>query len=405
MYIARQPILNQNQILYGYELLFRDQRTSAIYDGGWDFRDTAKVVDGVFAAGLDRIVEDSWAFLNVDRAFLASPWVHHVDPQRAVLELLEDIQIDEGFITLIGDLKNKGYRFALDDFIQDYDTYPLVPYADIIKFDFLNDSPQRLVKNAAKALQDRKILLAEKVESQVVFESALAMDFDLFQGFFFSKPRIVAHTKKSTSIKLHYLHLLRELHKSDPSFDRFSELIQLDGSIASHLLKSAAVDSPKANLASIRQALMLLGATGIERQLHQMMLLELAQGKPPTLISLALTRSRFAESLAAILFPLNLIFDAAIMGLFSVLDGVLDLPFEAAFEDMLVSSPVKAALIHQQGLLAPLCRLILAYEQGDLKTVQEVSARLGLPNHQLSQHYLSAILWAKESLKVFVPSS
>lgn len=401
MYIARQPILNRNQEVYGYELLYRDQRTSAIYDGGWDFRDTAKVVDGLFAAGLDRIVEDNWAFLNVDRAFLASPWIYHVNPHRAVLEILEDVQIDEGFLALMAHLKGKGYRFALDDFLWDYDTYPLVPYVDIIKFDFLNDSPQRLVANASKALQDRKILLAEKVESQAVFESALAMDFDLFQGFFFSKPRIVAHTKKSTSIKLHYLKLIKALNNSDGSFNRLSELIQLDGAMATQLMKAASVESPKANLASIRQALKLLGSERIEIYLHQRMLMELAQHKPPALISMALVRSRFAESINSINAPANRGLDAAMMGLYSVLDGILDLPFEVAFEDVLVSSSVKAALIHRQGILAPLYRLVLAYEQGDLGIVQEESKRMNLPVLELSQYYLSAILWSKERLTTF----
>ena len=137
IFVGRQPIFDRNLECYAYELLYRTagDGQACVRDGN---QATSQVVYNAFLEiGLDKLVGHRPAFFNVTREFLLSDYTALIPPHRAVLEILEDVEIDDRLIRAVRRLRAGGYRIALDDFIYHPHMQPLVELADIIKIDLL----------------------------------------------------------------------------------------------------------------------------------------------------------------------------------------------------------------------------------------------------------------------------
>ncbi|MDD3306309.1 MAG: EAL domain-containing protein [Acetobacterium sp.] len=182
MFIARQPIFNTQLEVYGYELLFRLNSRSTQFGGVSSQGATAMVITGLFESGLENLIEDKIAFINFDEIFIHSEAVELIKPDRMIVEMLENIEVSSNLMARLADIKAMGYSIALDDFAQTYQTYPLTPLADIIKYDLLVTPLDTIAADIPAGLAQGKILLAEKVETQEEFLKAKALGFSLFQG-------------------------------------------------------------------------------------------------------------------------------------------------------------------------------------------------------------------------------
>ncbi len=400
MFIARQPIFNNRLDVYGYELLFRKSDKSMKFDGLSSQAATAGVVGGLYELGFSRIIDNKRAFVNFDADFLMKDMSELIEPSKLVIEVLEDVVVDELLIERIKVLKTLGYKIALDDFVEKYDDYPLVPYADIIKFD-LKLTPLETIGSAVyKALHNNKIILAEKVETEAVFLQAKEMGFHLFQGFFFSKPMIVGKSSKNKSAtKIQYARLLNELKKEEPSYQALAEIIEKDVSLAYKLMKVISSRSGDDLIYSIKRALTYLGLKEIERWISILMIQDLCGEKPEELMTLSLVRMKFAEKIAKHTKLTPYKHEATMLGLFSTLDAMLDEPMQEALKDISLPQSIKDVLIRKEGVLLPICTLINAYEMGDWDAACNVCHTLKLDEVVLLEDYIEAVSWAGEALK------
>jgi c-di-GMP phosphodiesterase len=188
--VARQPILDRNARLIGYELLFRAPRaeTAGVLD---DREATATViVDGLLDVGLFDLVGENLAYLNVSRDFLLSVRPLPLSARHVVLELLEDQVVDEELIEVLEELVEHRFTIALDDFCLTPETERLLKYARIVKVDVLEHTGQALEDLVARLSTHRPslTLIAEKVESNEEFEHCRELGFRGFQGYFFARP-------------------------------------------------------------------------------------------------------------------------------------------------------------------------------------------------------------------------
>jgi EAL and modified HD-GYP domain-containing signal transduction protein len=194
VFVARQPVLDRVRNLVAYELLFRasqDHVDASVTD---DALATAGVVSRAFHdIGINTVVGRAMAFINVDAESLMSGLVETLPTDRVVIELLETIDIDRSVVRRCRDLKEKGYRLALDDFSRYGAAYdPLLDLVDIVKVDVLSLDAQSLGELVRLLKPWRRTLLAEKVESLQRARECHAMGFHLFQGFYFGRPAICA---------------------------------------------------------------------------------------------------------------------------------------------------------------------------------------------------------------------
>ncbi len=399
MYIARQPIFKTNMEVFGYELLFRENHNSKGFDGISAKHASASVLTNLFESGIDAIVEKKKAFVNFDQELLKLDLVELIGPDRLVVEVLEDVIVNQELIDRVEALSKKGYRIALDDFEEGYDTYPLVQYADIIKYDITVTPLEDLTSVVYKAMRDRKILLAEKIETEEEFRKAKRMGFTLFQGYFFSKPSIVGKKNDTkTTTKSQYIRLIQELQREEPSYQELAEIIEKDVRLAYRLMKVISGRAGDDLVYSIKRALTYMGLRELERWVNVLMIQELGAHKPKELIRMSLVRSKFSELIALKGHLKSIKHEAAMMGLFSTIDALMDAKMEEALEDVSLPGQITEALIKEQGKLADILKILRAYENGDWELTDGFAKKIGIPEDVLFDNYLMAVKWAHETM-------
>lgn len=401
MFIARQPIFDRSMKVYGYELLFRSSEDSRQYDSSSAEKSTATVLGGLFELGLEKLVGNKKAFVNFNDSFLLSDSIELISPDTLVIEVLEDTIVTDQLIERIQYLKNRGYRIALDDFAENFHSYPIVPLSSIIKYDITVTPLDTITTDVKQALLQKKILLAEKIETAEEFQLAFQMGFQLFQGYFFSKPRIVGGLRSKKTTNTVYQRLICELQKPEPSFVHLTEIIEADVNMAYRVMKVGKNLGGEDVSRTIRNALTKMGLRELERWVNILMLQELSDKKPKELIRLSLLRTKFGELIATHSIFQSRRHEVSLMCLFSVLDALLDEPMESALEGVLISDDVRDALIYHEGALMPICQIVHAYENGLWSEIPECAKNIHIEQSSLSKFYLEAIGWSNSVLATF----
>ena len=348
--VARQPIFDRNLELHGYELLYRSMNRARA-----DVQDndvaTMDVITSAFVdIGLERLLHDALGFVNVTRELLLTGDIEALPPQKLVIEILENQQVDEELLTAVSDLKAKGYRFALDDFEYTPSYEPLLKLADVVKVDFSACSQTQLRELAEQLKPYGATLLAEKLEDDDGYQLALELGFELFQGFFFAKPRIVSGQRLQGN-KLAVLRLLAVLHDAEADIDAVAEMVGQDATLSYKLLRfinSSALALPQ-KVESIQRAVVYAGLATVKRMVSLTMMASVGD-KPTELMRLAIIRARLCELLckeSGHSDPGS----AFTVGLFSALDAMMDRPLDELLKELPLASEVSAALLEGEGLL------------------------------------------------------
>ena len=396
MFIARQPIFDRAMNVYGYELLFRTDEQASSFGFATAESSTATVLGGLFELGLNQIVGEKRAFINFDYHFLLSDSIELIDPNILVIEVLEDVEVDDQILLRINDLKAKGYKIALDDFAESIQTYPIVPIADIIKYDILLTPLDTLKKDVQFGIEQGKIMLAEKIESQEEFIKAREMGFHLFQGYFFSKPKIVGGLRTRKTSTTVYQRMISELHTEEPSYEKLAEIVRTDVNMAYRVMKVLGNVKNKDMNQTIKGSLIKMGLRELERWVNVLMLQELSGNKTQELIKMSLVRSKFGELIAVNSNLAKRRYEISLMSLFSVLDTMLDQTMEEALVGIAVSEDVKEALMHHRGELKPICDCIIGYEQGNSILLDHSTSQIEVDQSKLFNWYLQAISWSED---------
>lgn len=401
MFIARQPIFNKIMKIYGYELLFRSDSTAQTFGDASSMSATATVMGGLFEQGIDKVVGTAKAFVNFDYDFIMSDNIELINPKTLIIEVLETIKVEEQLVERLKYLSRKGYRIALDDFEDKFDTYPIMPIADIIKYDIIATPLDTIEQDVKQALLMNKILLAEKIETEEEFEKAVEMGFHLFQGYFFSKPKIVSESNTKRTSKIHYARIIKELKEEEPSYNSLTKIIESDVNLAYRVMRVISHRKGSGSFNSIKNALIRMGLIELERWISILMLQEISSEQPVELMKLSLVRSRFGELIASNSILKNRKDEVSMMCLFSMLDAILNQPIKEALEDLSISEDVFYALVYHEGALRPVLKLILAYERGDWAQVQIFAKVIKIDTKLIYEGYLEAIEWASELLAAF----
>lgn len=394
MFIARQPIFDRSMRVYGYELLYRDSKDAKTFNKSHSAeRATATVLGGLFELGINSISNNKISFVNFNYDFLLSDSIELIEPDNLIIEILEDTYIDDNILNRIKDLKDKGYKIALDDFRESYDNFPLISLADIIKYDIISTPLDTIKSEVNRAVADRKILLAEKVETKKEYEMAKEMGFHLFQGYFFEKPIIIGKSNNKKSIKLSYIRIINELRSSEPSYDNLANIIKRDVNMSYRLLSLVKRNNSgeKDILYTIKDSLIYMGLKQIDRWINILMLQDLSTDKPIELTRKSIIRSEFGGSMAKDSKLKNRDIEIYGMLLFSTLDAILDQSMEEALEAISVTEDMKKALLNGEGDLAPMLKLVYAYERGERNKVRLLSEKININENQIIEKYLKSL--------------
>ena len=393
-FVARQPILDEQERVYGYELLFRgglDNFFSA-KDGDTATRD---VLDNLFTSGTALLTSGHRAFINCTRQFLVNDYATLLPKDQAAIEVLENIEPDDEVVCALRRLKQAGYLIVLDDFVVSEKVQPFIDLADIIKVDFLG-TPSSARRSVVSQFSGQGIrFLAEKVETREDFEEAVEAGYRYFQGYFFCRPQIVAGTS-IPAFKLHYLNLLRAIARPDLDMSEVESIIQSEVSLTYKLMRlvNSALFPFTTEIHSVRHALLLLGQQEVKKWASVVALLSTAQDKPHELTLTSLTRAQCCELLATALRRSSDGPEFFLMGLLSLMDALLGRPMSELLEQIALPEETRIALSGGDNPLRTAYELISSYERADWRAVSEYASRLRLTESEFFAAYLESLRWA-----------
>jgi c-di-GMP phosphodiesterase len=388
--LSRQPIYRSDMTLLGYELLYRyhDPERAMVTDGT---QATAQVmVNALMEVGLDAMVGRHLAFVNFERALVMSGCCDALPPDRSVVEILENIKPDRPILRKLEQLRSKGYRIALDDFVCREPFLPLLECADFVKLDVLAMDWTELERAISRISRYPARMVAEKVETREQAERCRQLGFHYFQGYFFCRPQNVSGRPLPAN-RLAIMNLLTQLNKPEIKIEELERTIGQDVSLSYKLLRyiNSAMCSLDRDVDSLRHATVLVGLEKM-RIWATLIVFSGFEATSQDVIVTGTVRARMCELLATSLRLPNPE-RHFLVGLFSVLDAILDRPLEQVLATLSLSDEIKQALLHHEGELGTVLKAVQCYERRDWADAQ---ASVQLVQNCIEQSYVDALAWS-----------
>ena len=403
LFVARQPIFDSAGELDGYELLYRGGAESRSADGtSTEQMSLDVIIQSFLEIGLERITRGKTAYLNFSRQMLLSESFDLLDPEMVIVELLEDVQGDQPVIEACARLASSGYRLALDDYEPGGPHDTLLPHAQIVKVDVLN-RPVEELRAVAQSLRGRRVrLLAERVETAEVRDACRALGFELFQGYFFSRPELISG-KGISADQLGILQLMNLLRDENASDADVEDAFRKDPSLSYKLLRmvNAAAGGGR-GIESIMHAVRMLGREQLHRWLALLFASSLARGHgiDTELVHAAVLRGRLLERLGESAGRADASGPLFMLGLFSLMDALMRMPMEDLLAKVNLTEEVKTALLYREGPYAVWLRLAEAYETAEWEQMSGLAASVAISPFDLPDIYLESLNWARERVPV-----
>jgi c-di-GMP phosphodiesterase len=390
-FLARQPILNHDQAVAGYELVYPHGDTDdELVD---DSLSTARVaVNALSEIGLEHLVGQSRAWISVSPEFLSLDLVGNLPPERVVLQLDAGSFADQSGLDFITELRATGYRLALEGFRYEPALDAVLTMADFVKVDLAALGARELAHQSFELNPFDVTLVAQNVETPEEFRLAKAAGAELFQGFFFCRPHLVG-ARAILPSRIALMQLASALADPEIQLSDLESLISGDVGLSYRLLRyiNSAYFGLRGQISSIAQATALLGIANLRPWATLATLADLGD-KPRELFVTALIRAHFCEQAGE-----NVDGSPAerfTLGLFSVLDALTDVSMHTALQTLPLTPSMRDALIHHSGP-GRLLDCVMAIEHGYFGRADGIL-------EDASQHYLEAVAWSNDKGKQLI---
>jgi c-di-GMP-related signal transduction protein len=403
VFVARQPIYTKKKEVVAYELLYRNNMENQFFEIDGDIATTDVIINSYINIGLDKLSNGKPCFINFTENLLNIKLPTYFNPNEIVIELLETIELNPELLIIIKELKSKGYKIALDDFVLDRNNphaITLLELADIVKVDFRITTEQERQLIEALSLKYKFKLLAEKIETLEEFEIAFNKGYDYFQGYFFSKP-VILSTRDVPEYVRNYFVIINHLLKNEPDIGTISRLIEQDLSLSYKLLKlmNSSALRPVSKINSIRQAIVRLGFKELIKWLYILSL----RGNPneksewsKELFYTSLLRARMCELLTHHINKAKESSSYFLTGMFSIVDALLGMKMEAILEVIPLQEDICEALKGAPNFMKTTLDLTLSIEKGVWEDVKVNCNQLLITEEVALTCYNEAFNWAIE---------
>lgn len=395
-YIARQPIYNLNKEIRSYELLYRDAHSgnvSNFADGDAATRSVLSEAMSLF--GLSKLTNGHMAYIHFTKNLILNDFVRLADPKEVAVEVMADITVDAVVTRKLEELRKLGYTLVLEDYDGHGQYNPILPLINIVRVDFRRFGKDDLKRFARKLKKVPVTMLAEKVETQADFNAAKDMGCLLFQGYYFEKPRLM-NKHIPTLVESPYGRLLNELLKPGVDFDVCAQMIQSDAAMTYLLLKRAGFqDNFGGNvLPDIRRMLIQMGQGELQRYALLLLARENCAAASDEPIRQGCQRGLFIERLME---RMNV--DSAegfLLGMFSMMDKILDTRMEQLVEGISLNGHMKAALTGQEDNRYTMwLQYVLLYEMSNPRLILP-ELPTAVPDDEVSEIYMRCFADADE---------
>lgn len=394
IFVGRQPIYDRDLDTYAYELMSRSGRSNKDTEPSDSDTATSQVIINAFLEiGIDKLVNDNIAFIKLAERFLRTDEPLPLPNDKVILKIPGYIKVDDDVIEGAKRLTKAGFKLAIDNYLIHKDLQPLANMACMIDIDISALAEDDLAAHARMLKKLHPLVLADHVKTHDDYEFCRDLGVDYFQGYFLSRPRVIAGESLPAN-QVSVMSLLATLHNPDTDVDTIDDVISKDVSLSYRILKlmNSAFFSRPNKIESIHHAIVMLG----RKQLctwASMMALTGMDDKPRGQVKIAMTRAKTCELLAekAKLEPLDSYFT---VGMFSALDLLMDRSLEELISPLPLTDNVSSALLNREGELGEALNCALAQETSDWINIRFAN----LQPSELSDANIEAINWTEEVL-------
>ncbi len=391
-YLGRQPIYDSALHVEGYRLSCYPAKGSDIPEDAplldIELMHSRMLFNTLTEIGLKQLAGNGKIFLSVARALLVQEALQQLMPPspHMIFEVVTDIIVDQPLLEALKTLRQQGYCFLLDDYV-DNDAYrALLDAADLVRLS-VSTLPEAEARLVVTELQHRGLaVIAGDIGDQHTLELCQRIGFNYFQGRHFSQPRLLKFTGIQTN-QLAVLRLVSALNQPDADLKQIESLIAQDVALSYKLLRyiNSAYFSLPRRVESIQRAVALLGLQTI-RSWATLISLSGIENSRSDLMTIALIRAKMCELLGEQL-GLKQRDSSFMVGLLSVVDLVAQAPMSEVLAALPLEEEVNAALLRYEGVLGRILTCTLAYEQCDWAVLKDSC----LDTEQVNQAYMTAL--------------
>lgn len=389
-YIVRQPILNRQREIEAYEIIYQSDR-NMVYA-----QTDSHVAEAIIAffTQLDEtdFLEDKDAYLSFTPNLLLENVPNLFDEKKLVIQFDESVLICEEPRKLLKRYKDSGYRLALSSFDFNRRYLDFISMVDIMKLDFSDPEEKHIADLVELARKYNMRLCAYHVDTPEALERAEELGMDLFQGTYVSEASS-AKVHITEHLRSNFFRLMAAIYCEAPDFEEIAKIISLDVTLTFSLLRivNSAYFALPNRVSSVQQALTILGLSQLRNWIY-LVSFSSEDGTPSELIRTAFLRGTFCQRLAGLLHNLPVsASEAYMMGIFSTLDALLDVPMEEAVKELPIQNAIKDALLGRDGICTELLQLCVSYEKGKWNQVAHKAEKLGLAEERIGPEYIRSV--------------
>lgn len=403
MLVTLIPLFDENMKVSAYSL-FTQKKNFLLYPSllGSGKNDGASRIEGlelIKNMGIQTLAPAQEIFVSLNNISVFSDIASECDAPHGRLVLLIDNGIPpiEMYINRLHELKNQGYRLAIRKLpVSHYEDYrEVLALMDYILLDCeqVDITKARIYFNK---LYPHLKLCASNIKTTDVFE-ALKLDNScaLFEGSFYRLP-VTKGNNKVAPLKVNYIELMNLVNTYDFDLTKAADIIGRDTALVISLLKMVNHMAVNSEITSIRHAAAMLGQKELKRWINTAVIHELCSDKPTEITRLSLLRAKFAENLAPAFDLGPKASGLFLMGLFSVLDIILEKTMAEALSLVKVSREIKEALVDGKGEFAELLDFIKQYEAGEWQEVSRLMLLKQIDIQIVHDAYMNSLKWYRD---------
>ena len=405
MLLTLIPLFDENIAVSAYSVFSQKDnmflnplgQVTGVYDGAT----YVQGIEAVNSMGIETLSGDKMVFVPVSNVSIFS----NIEEQCKVAHMKVALLIDrtvppiESYVKRLKELKAAGFKIAIRKLaVSEFQVY--APILELVDFVFLNN--KKIAIDKAKMffskLYPAAKLIAGNIDTMDTFEALKKTGgYHYYEGEFYRLP-VTKGSKDIAPSKITQLELLKIVNNPDFELNEAADIIGRDTALTLSLLQMVNRVVKTAEITTIRHAAAMLGQKELKKWINTAVVGEISSDQPNEITRLTLLRARFAEDIAGF-FGLKMQSEELfLMGLFSMLDVILDKPMSEALEMIHVSNDIKSALISKEGKFAPVYEFILAYEQADWSEVSRVMLLKEIDADKVYQSYLDTLNWYRKTI-------
>lgn len=399
-FLRREPVLDRSEHLIGYELALRNRHSLAEIkpDDTVLLMHDQMLIKSILDLGAERLLQGKMAFINISPVFLDHPLLERLPGKNVVLVLQPQEEFAEQILARCRQLKERGFKFAVDNPRNRPEYLPWCQIADYVRFDISQTDALELSKEIVSILKvSVRPLIAVGVNSEEHLEACRKLAFNYFEGYYFTRPQLTAPHRLDNH-RLKVIELLN-LVRSHAEIKELEASVKRDAAITFKILRyiNSPVNGFRQEIRSIAHAMTLLGYDQLYRWLTLLLFTsEKADPRSQVLLKNALVRARMVELLGKEKISSAEQDGLFLVGILSLLEALLNIPMEKALEGFHLPQQVSLALLKGEGIYAPYLDLAIACEEFEQEQIELLAAVCGLDAAKVNAAHVDALVWAED---------